>query len=91
MTQVRVPKYCVEYLGHDREATCRELMDYLITRTRQVPTTPQLANLLCKSGYFIQHKPVAGKSLVGSGMMISLWSVNVEKAIARGWLEPKGD
>ena len=68
-------------------------MDFLIVRTKQVPTTPQLANILCKSGYFIKEADITvrrGPDNRGpKSSRVAEWSVNTDKAMERGWLKPE--
>jgi len=70
-------------------------MDFLIVRTKQVPTTPQLANILSKSGYFTKHKDITVRSGPDArgplSSRVAEWSVNTDKAEKRGWLKPEQD
>lgn len=85
----RVCRYTIEFLGHDKKATCREIMDFLCTRTKQVPTTPQLANILSKSGYFVKEGNITITRRHRCSKRVGLWSVNTTRAVERGWLEPE--
>ena len=86
----QIVRHTVHLMG-SREMTTAEILEGLLNRTKQAPTTNQLSNVLARCGLFDKAGTTYAMGF-NKKSKVTVWRVRKEAAIDRGfWIEDESE
>lgn len=86
----QIVRHTVQLMG-SREMTTAEILEGLLDRTKQAPTTNQLSNVLSRCGLFDKAGTTYAMGF-SKRSKVTVWRVRKEAAIDRGfWIEDESE